>query len=382
MSNQILLLSPGPVQLHPEVQKILSLPMIHHRTPEFDAILKSTFEQLKFLFQTKNQVFMHSCTGSGGMESLLINVLSPKDKVLVIVSGKFGERWAEMAECFGADVHRMNVPWGEAVSVSAVEKFLNENPDTEIVLTQACETSTATKHDIENLGKIINKTNTLFLVDGITAVGAYLLPMDQWFIDGLVAGSQKAVMLPTGMSFVSFSEKAWRKIRIAKCPKFYFDIRKEFEANKKGETLFSSNVPLIRALDFILKRIQELGLDKHFSQLKRRADYTRSMTTVLGLTLFSKAPSDSVTAINLPSQIDGVKLREHLEKKYFLTVMGGQDQLKGKILRLGHMGYITDNDLSAATLRLTQALIDFGITLDLKKIELASKKYLLESEPK
>ncbi len=378
MSNPILL-APGPVQLHPEVQKILSLPMIHHRTPEFDAILKSVLQNLKFLFQTTEPVFMVTSTGSGGMESLLINVLSPKDKVLAIVSGKFGQRWADMAEAFGADVHRLNVEWGTAVSVSEVEKFLKENPDTEIVMTQACETSTGTKHDVEALGKIIAKTKALFLVDGITALGAYQLPMDSWQIDGLVAGSQKAVMLPTGMSFVSFSQKAWQKIPKAKCPKFYFDITNELKANQKGETLFSSNVPLIRALDFILKRIETIGLQKHFRQLCRRADYTRAMAKELNLKLFSKSPSDSVTALSVPENIDGTKLREHLEKKYFLTVMGGQDQLKGKIIRLGHMGYIRESDMHETTLRLAQGLIDFNCPVDIQKITLASQKYLSES---
>jgi aspartate aminotransferase-like enzyme len=380
MSNQNLLLAPGPVQLHPEVQKILSLPMIHHRTPEFDAILKSALGGLQFLFQTKSPVFMQTSTGSGGMESLLINVLSPKDKVLAIVSGKFGERWADMAECYGADVHRMNIPWGESVDPKLVQDFLQQHPDTEIVMTQACETSTATAHNIQKLGEIIKSTKALFLVDGITAVGAYPVPMDQWHIDGLVAGSQKAVMLPTGMSFVSFSEKAWQKIPKARCLKFYFDIQKEFAANKKGETLFSSNVPLIRALDYVIGRIQTLTLEKHFRQLKRRADYTRAMTIELGLSLYSKSPSDSVTAINLPSSMDGVKLREHLEKKYLVTVMGGQDQLKGKVLRIGHMGYITDNDMHETTLRLAHGLNDFGHTLDIDKITAASLQFLKESE--
>jgi aspartate aminotransferase-like enzyme len=381
MSNQILLLSPGPVQLHPEVQKILSLPMIHHRTPEFDGILKSTLDNLKYLFQTKNSVYMHTSTGSGGMESLLVNVLSPGDKVLVIVSGKFGERWADMAEAYGADVHRVHVTWGEAVSAHAVEQFLAAHPDTAIVMTQACETSTATMHDIQALGKIISKTKALFLVDGITALGAYQLPMDEWLIDGLVAGSQKAVMLPTGMSFVSFSEKAWSKIQTAKCPKFYFDIQKEAKANERGETLFSSNVSLVRALDYILKRIKDIGLIVHFSQLRRRADYTRSMAPELGLTLFSESPSDSVTALLLPSEIDGQKLRQHLESKYLLTVMGGQDQLKGKILRLGHMGYITDSNLHETTVRMAQGLIDFGLNLNLEKISKSSNNYLTQHGP-
>ena len=380
MSNSILL-APGPVQLHPEVQKILSMPMIHHRTPEFDGILKSVLQKLKYLFQTEQPVLMQSSTGSGGMESLLINVMNPGDKILCIVSGKFGERWADMAEHFGGNVHRLNVNWGESVSVDAVTDFLKNNPDTAIVMTQACETSTATAHDIQKLAAIISQTPALFLVDGITALGAYPLPMDEWKIDGLVAGSQKAVMLPTGMSFISYSARAWKKVETCKSQRFYFDLRKEFAANKKGETYFSSNVPLIRALDFVLTRIQEIGIDRHFQQLHRRQQYTLAMAKYLQLEIYSKSPSRSVTALKVPVGMDGTALREHLEKKYELTVMGGQDQLKGLILRLGHMGYITDQHLHQTTERLAKGLIDFKIALNLEKVLQQSEIWLKENPP-
>lgn len=377
MSNSILL-APGPVQLHPDVQRILSMPMIHHRTPEFDLILSRVLKNLKYLFQTEQPVFLQSSTGSGGMESLLINVLSPKDHVLCLVGGKFGERWAEMAETFGAHVHRLNTPWGAPFSTKEVETYLLQHPEIQIVLAQACETSTATKNDIETLGALVSKTNALLLVDGITAVGAYPIPMDQWEIDGLVAGSQKGVMLPTGLSFVSFSKKAWEKIKTSKCPKFYFDIQKEFNANQKGETLFSSNVPLIRALDFVLNDLAKKSYEKHFSEIQRRADYTAIMGKMLHLELYSKNPSPSVTAFALPPTINGVEFRNHLEKKYNLTVMGGQDILKGKIIRLGHMGYITNTDLHECTIRIAQGLIDFGQSLDLDYITNSSTRWLTD----
>ncbi len=363
MSNAILL-APGPVQLHPEVQKILAQPMIHHRTPEFDEILKRVLTNLKFFFQTKNDVFIHSSTGSGAMESLLVNLLSPHDEVLVIVSGKFGERWAEMASVFGAKVHKINVEWGKAVNPSEVEAELNKNKNIKLVLTQATETSTATAHDIKALGAIVAKTQSLFLVDGITAVGAYDVKMDDWHIDGLIAGSQKAVMLPTGLSFVALSEKAWAVANTASCPRYYFDLRRERKANLNGETFFSSNVSLIKALDFVLTQIQEIGLDVHFAQLKRRADFTREMAKAMNLTTYSTSPSDSVTAINVPSSIDVVKLRLQLEAKYKVTVMGGQDQLKGKIIRIGHMGYILDEQLVETMHRLAAALKDYGFEID------------------
>lgn len=199
-------------------------------------------------------------------------------------------------------------------------------------------------------------------------------------IDGLVAGSQKAVMLPTGMSYMSFSARAWKKAQTAKCPRFYFDLRKEFSANEKGETLFSSNVPLTRALDYVLGRIESLGLQKHFAQIRRRADYTRAMLPYMDLILYSKSPSDSVTAIAMPPVLDGIKLREHLEKVYALTLMGGQDKLKGKILRIGHMGYITDETLHETTIRMTEGLNDFNYQLDYKKIEQASKEWLAQNK--
>lgn len=377
-TSKSLLLAPGPVQLHPEVQKILSLPMIHHRTPEFDSILKTVLSDLKTLFVTKEKVFILSSTGSGGMEALLINVIRPKAKVLAIISGKFGERWAEMAEVYGAEVHKMNVPWGSAANVSDVEKFLKENPDTEIVISQACETSTATVHPIKEIAAVVAKTKALFLVDAITALGAMPLPMDEWQIDGIVAGSQKAIMLPTGLSLVSFSQKAWAKIKDNPTPRYYFDIRKEAAANDKGETFFSSNVALIRALDFVLKDIKSTGLDGLFKTIQRRAFYTRAMASVLGLEVYSKNPSDSVTALSLPPGFDGAKFREHLEKSYNVTVMGGQDQLKGKIIRLGHMGYITDQDLHQTTERLAAGLNDFGFSLDLQKVSDCSLNWLKE----
>ncbi len=375
MSNAILL-APGPVQLHPEVQKILAQPMIHHRTPEFDLILKRVLENLKFFFQTEQHVFMHSSTGSGGMESILVNLISPNDKVLALVSGKFGERWADMAEVFGAEVHRIKVPWGKTVDVQLVEDYLIKNPDTKMVLCQATETSTATSHPIKEIAQVISKTNALFLVDGITAVGAYDIKMDEWQIDGLVAGSQKAVMLPTGLSFVCLSKKAWAVVEKCNTPRFYFDLRKEYKANLKGETFFSSPVSLIKALDFVLQQIKSVGLEQHFATLKRRADFTRALAMKMGLKLYSDSPAESVTALCVPATVDGVKLRIHLEAKYLVTVMGGQDEAKGKIIRIGHMGYIQDTDLIETITRLAEALNDFSLIIDIQKINTFSEEWL------
>ncbi len=379
------LLAPGPVNLHPEVRKALSLPMIHHRTPEFDKILSRVLKGMREIFQTQQDVYLMTATGSGGMEALLVNILSPGDKVIAIVSGKFGERWAEMAQVYGAQVITLNVPWGEAVSSQTVTELLQKHPDTRAVLCQACETSTAVAHPIKELGAIIkNYPETLFLVDGITALGAYELPMDAWGIDGVVAGSQKAFMLPTGMAFISFSEKAWKFIPQAKTPRFYFDMRKEKKANSSGETFYSSNVAIIRALDVVLGLISQVGLSKHFAVIRRRANFVRLFAQRLGFTLYAKNPSDSVTALTVPSNMDGQKMRLYLEENFNVTIMGGQDQAKGKIIRVGHMGYIEDSELLQLLSSLGQTLQAFDAQfISAEKISsvMSEAKTWLEQNP-
>lgn len=343
-SNPYLLLAPGPVNLHPKVREVLSDPMIHHRTPLFDKILSRVWERLPQIFHTTQRVYLLSCTGSGGMEALMVNTCNPGEEVIVINSGKFGERWVEMGKAFQLKVHELKVPWGEACSVDRLRPLLDQHP-IRAVFCQATETSTAVKHPIESLGVFLKTySNTLFLVDGITAVGAYPILMDEWGIDGLVAGSQKAFMLPTGMSFVSFSQKAWQRIPEVTMPRFYYDIREEDRANKKGETWFSSNVSLIKALDVVLDLIEEKGLANHYHEIQKRAHFARFCLQHFGLKIFPQSPSESVTAFCLPTGIDSQALRSTLEKDFNITIMGGQDQLKGKILRIGHMGYIEISD--------------------------------------
>lgn len=384
-NDEYSLLAPGPVNLHPEVRKALALPMIHHRTPEFDVILKRVLEGIRQVFQTKEDVYLLSCTGSGGMEALLVNVISPGDKVLAIVSGKFGERWAEMAKTFGAEVSIINVPWGEAVKPESVADHLKRFPETRAVLCQACETSTAVAHPIKEISEIVSQySETLFLVDAITALGAYPLPMDAWKIDGIVAGSQKAFMLPTGMAFISFSKKAQGYFDSAKCPRFYYDVRKEKKANAAGETFFSSNVAITRALDVVLNLITKQGLESLFHSIHRRAEFTRIFAQKLGFTLYAKSPSDSVTALVVPQTMDGQKIRLELEQSHNITIMGGQDQAKGKIVRVGHMGYIQDHELLKLIDNLGQVLRKFdpgSLTLEQISVVVDEGKQWLEQNP-
>ncbi len=357
------LMAPGPVNLHPKVREILAEPMIHHRTPEFDAILSQALARLKMVFQTQEPVYAITSTGSGGMEALIVNTLSAGDQILAINSGKFGERWIEMSRAFGILVDEIKVPWGEAVSLAILEEKLKSRKY-KAVLTQACETSTGVLHPIQKIGQLLSvHRETLFLVDAITALGAVPMMMDEWHIDGLVGGSQKAFMLPTGMSFVCFSKKAQAEFTKSKITKFYLDIKKEMAANAKGETFFSSNVSLIKAMNFVLADVERQGLGPLFKSIQRRADFTEKMTHLLSLSSYAQSKSASLTAILMPPAIDGQKLRETLEKDFNITVMGGQDQAKGKIIRIGHMGYIQDKDLLQLSEGLYQTLKKMNHTM-------------------
>lgn len=351
-----LLMTPGPVPIPDEVLANLAQPMEHHRTPEFIALWNRVLANLKKVFATEENVYIHTSTGSGGMESALVNTLSPGDRVIAIVSGKFGERWADMAETFRANVTRINVPWGSAVKVADVEAQLKAHPDTKVVLCQACETSTGVLHPIRELARLVSTTPAIFVVDAITALGALPLPMDEWKIDVLVAGSQKAFMLPTGLAFISFSKKAWELVEKAKCPRYYFDIRKEKAANANGESYFSSAVTHVRALDLVLNIFLTQGMSRVCNRIQTLAKATLVAAREMGLEVFPEAPSPSISAINVPAGIDGQKVRAEMEKNDAVIVMGGQDQLKGKIIRIGHMGAIRDEDLLQTLKSLAQTL--------------------------
>jgi aspartate aminotransferase-like enzyme len=354
-------MTPGPVPLPPAVREILGAPMIHHRTPEFDAILKSVSQKLKKTFLTKQPVFMHAATGSGAMESAIVNTLSPGDEVLAVVTGKFGERWVKISEAYGIKVHALNITWGEPVKVAELERTLASLPNVKAVLCQASETSTATVNPIREIADIVRRReNTILIVDAITALGAMPLAMDDWGLDVVVSGSQKAFMLPTGLSFIALSEKAWRFNKTAKCPRFYLDLSLERKSQEKGETHFSSVVPLVRALDWVLDQLTDTALSVTIRRCETLAEVTRKAGELYGFKVYSKAPSPAVTALLVPEGVDGVKLRDHLESEYNVTVMGGQEHLKGKIIRIGHMGYITDDDMYATFECLGLALADLG----------------------
>ncbi len=351
-----ILMTPGPVPLPPEVLDVLALPMEHHRTPQFMALFARVLENLKKVFVTDEPAFIHTSTGSGGMESAIVNCLSPGDHVIAIVTGKFGERWADMSEAFGCKVTRLTVRWGKAVKVSDVEALLKKFPETVAVLTQSCETSTGVLHPVRELAQLTRTLKTVLMVDAITALGALPLPMDEWGIDVMIGGSQKAFMLPTGLSFISFSKKAWALTATSKIPKFYFDIREERKANENGESFFSTAVTHIRALDLVLTIFLQRGLHKVHERIQVLSKATIIAARDLQLEILSEVPSPSVTAIAMPEGVDSAAVRSHMEKHANVIVMGGQDQLKGKIIRIGNMGAISDENLLTTMKALVAAI--------------------------
>jgi len=361
------LLAPGPTPIPPEVLTAMSMPIIHHRSTDFIPVLDSARRGLKWLYQTKNDVLILCSTGTGGMVGSVNNFFSPEDRVIVINGGKFGERWVKICKAYGLKVNEIKVEWGYAVRPEVVEEELKKNSDVRGVFVQATETSTGVYHDIKSLGEIIRgREETLFVVDAISALAAHDLKTDEWGIDVMIGGSQKGLMLPPGLAFVSVSEKAWRASEKAKTPRFYFDFKKEREAQAKNQTNFTSAVTLIIGLNESLKLLQKEGLENVFKRHERLAHAMREAVKALGLELFSKdSPSNSVTAILAPHGLDGQEIYKTLRDRYGITAAGGQDSAKGKIFRIAHLGYADVFDIIIAISGIEMVLSGMGYPVKL-----------------
>jgi len=356
------LLAPGPTPVPSEVLLAMAAPIIHHRSPDFLPVLDSAKKGLQWLYQTKNDVLILSSTGTGGMVGAVNNFFNKGDKVLVINGGKFGERWTKICQAYGLDVDEITVEWGYAVKPGEVEAKLKKNKHIKGVFVQASETSTGVYHDIEALASIVKKyKDTLFIVDAISALVAHDLRTDAWGIDIMVGGSQKGVMLPPGIAFVSVSEKAWARAETSTLPKFYFNFRKERENLAKNQTNFTSPVTLIIGLNESLKMLQAEGLENVFKRHERLADATRKAIMALGLELYPKeSPSNAVTAIMAPKGIDGQAVYKNLREKYGITAAGGQDKARGKVFRIAHLGYADRFDVITAIAGIEMVLKGMG----------------------
>ncbi|MFP4083280.1 MAG: pyridoxal-phosphate-dependent aminotransferase family protein [Desulfonatronovibrio sp.] len=361
MVDKLRLLTPGPTPLPENVRLALSRDMIHHRKQDFKDLMLRVQSGLQYLFGTGQPVMTLTSSGTGAMTAAVTNIFAPGEKVLVIEAGKFGQRWSEIAQAHGLDVVVLPLKWGEAVKLRDVENALSRYADIQGVLVQASETSTGVLHPVQELAKLCRLKDKLIVVDGISAVGISPCPMDEWGIDCLLTGSQKGMMLPPGLAFIALSQNAWDKAREVKPGNFYFNLHKEMEKCLASQTLFTPGINLIVALEECLKLFQEHGLDNIFKRQKAMTEMVRTGARSLGLELLATSNYTwGLTSIMLPPGIDGSKLLETAVREYSVLMAGGQNHLKGKIVRMGHMGYVDWSDLLAGLYALRQSMINQG----------------------
>ena len=371
------LLAPGPTPVPPEVAAAMALPVIHHRTPLFAAVLAEVQEGLRELFGTAGDVLVLAASGTGAMEGSVTNLLSPGDEAVVVNGGKFGERWTKICQAYGVKVHEIVVEWGRAVAPQMVADALVANPATRAVFVQASETSTCALHP-----EVTRARDALLVVDGITAVGVFDLPMDRLGIDVLVTGSQKALMLPPGLAFVALSERAWAATERAKLPRFYFDFRRERKGVAEKSTAWTPAISLINGLRVALEMMRAEGWANVHARHDRLARATRAAATALGFRLLApEAPSPAATAIMLPDGVDGSALFRYLRDRMRVTFAGGQDRLKGKIIRIAHLGYVDAFDVVTGVAALELALHHFGVSVELGRGVGAAEHVLAEGLP-
>jgi len=363
--KKIRLLTPGPTPVPERLALRMAQPIVHHRSPEFEAVFARVREGLQWLFQTKEDVLVFASSGTGAMEASFVNFLKRGDTVIVVDGGKFGERWTKFAKAYGVNAVVLKCEWGHPVEAAAVEKALRENPSAKAVYVQANESSTGVYHPIEQLAQVTAKTPAILVVDAISALGAMTLPMDGWGIDVLVSACHKALGLPPGLAFLAAGEKAWKLNESADLPRFYFDARRERDNQKKNQTAWTPAISLVEGLDESLKMFREEGLTAVFARHERMARAARAGMQALGLTLYSKSPSAAMTTVLAPDGVDSEKLVKHLFANYGIKLVGGQDAAKGKIFRIAHLGYFDDFDMLVVIGAVERGLHDLGAKIEL-----------------
>jgi aspartate aminotransferase-like enzyme len=361
------LFTPGPTQLLPAVQTAMAQPIVHHRTEEFRNIFKEVLDGLKYIYNTQNDVICFAASGTGAMEGAVVNLLNPGDKAIVVSAGKFGERWTALCRAFDIDARVISIPYGEAVDPEQVGAMLKQHPDCRAVFVQYSESSTGARHDVKALGKIVHDCpNAVLVVDAITGLGVMEMPVDEWHLDVVVGGSQKALMLPPGLAFASVSEKAWARIESTKSKKYYFDYAKERKNNLKGESSYTPAITLIMAAREAIKHVRCVGRDNLIRNAGLLASATRSAAKALGLKLFAESsPSDALTAICSPEGMDSGTLIKEFKKNFGATVANGQGEMKGQLFRIAHLGYYDFIDTVAviACLEIILKKIGFPVAL-------------------
>jgi len=353
---------PGPTPCPEKVLHAMSKQMINHRGKEFGEMMVRITARLKDLFQTKGDVFILTSSGTGGMEASIANTLSPGDKVLSLSNGVFGDRYATIAERFGAEVTRVKFEWGKAVEPDGADKALKADDKIKAVLVTHNETSTGVTNDLGAIASVVRKYDKLLLVDAISSLGCIDLPVDKWGCDVVVTGSQKGWMVPPGLAFISASERAWQAHKVAKMPRFYWDFAQARDFLQKNQTPWTPAVSIFYALDVALPLMLEEGMPNIFARHARLGHKAREGVKSLGLTLYAeeKVASNTVTAVNAPPGVDGKKITEIMRDEHGIVLSGGQSTLAGKIFRIGHLGFVTDSEIDDVIRELSHALPKAG----------------------
>ncbi len=341
------LFTPGPTPLLPAAQTAMASFAMHHRTADFRALYSRVLADMKEFIGTNNDVLVLASSGTGVMEGSVSNLTSPGDKVLVLTAGKFGERWRDLAKAYGCTVEVISAPYGETFSLDEIRRKLT--PDIRVVYVQATESSTGARHDVKGIAKIVRATgeNTLLVVDAITGLGTTHFDVDGWGVDVIVGGSQKALMIPPGLAYCAVSERAWKRMETAKCPRYYFDFRKERKAAAKGESAYTPATSLFAALGAALEFIRQMGdgdlasgREALVNNAELAAEMTRAAAQALGLKLFAPScPAAALTAIQAPAGIDSGAMVKEFRESFAAVVANGQGEMKGKLFRIAHLGY-------------------------------------------
>lgn len=371
------LMTPGPAMVPEDVLLELARPVIHHRSAEAKQVITEVTQSLKTVFQTKNDVLILTASGTGAMEAAAVNAVPQGGKAIVLSAGYFGARWASVCKAFGIQAISLETEWGRPVEPEQVANALKQHPDAVCVMGTLSETSTGTGHPVEAIGKIVAGTKALFAVDGISGVGAMECRTDLWNIDILCVGSQKALMLPPGLAFVAVSPKAWAQIDTFDSHSFYFNLKTARKKAKEFDTPFTPAHTLILALRAALKRIEEEGIENVWNRHKTMSDACQAGVQALGLELFSSRPAEGLTAFIVPEGVSESKLRGSLTARFGIATVGGQDKLKGKIVRIGHMGYTDELDVIGTLAALEMTLAEMGFEVEPGRAVTAAQQVLM-----
>jgi serine---pyruvate transaminase len=371
------LMTAGPTPVPPAVSQAMAAPMLYHRAPAFVEVYERVLSKLPMVFQTSNDVLTFAASGSGAMESAVANLARPGVKVLACAAGKFGERWIELCEAYGADLVRYEPGWGERLDPAEVDRLAD---GVQVIFATLSETSTGIVHDVQALGEVAKRHDAILVVDAVSGLGAAELRQDDWGVDVVVAGSQKALMCPPGLAFASVSQRALDFAAERGGDRYYFDWGKTARAQRKGDSPFTPAVPLFLGLDVALDLIAEEGIEDVFARHRLLASATRAGVAALGLELYGDPDERStvVTALELPADVDGAKVPGAL-RKLGITANGGQNQLKGRILRIAHCGYFGAFDILTSLSGLEIALAQLGHEVEHGAAAGAAQRVFLEA---